>query len=609
MSYKKSGYKKSGMAMDFISSFLNADTKNTQENFKIRGDELKAKRDAIIEMKKVKYNDEIADYKKNKEKIDKLNSLKAQFGSGEIDARDYGFRYLLATKGSGEIANIRKDFERDKEGFDKYLANIGKSDPLKNDPSFKNFKERDIIDANYIEAIEKINNKYSNALKTAKNDSVLVNAILGKRDREIESLNVDAETTKTHIATAEKVNQIKTGDKDKEVESGTGNVSEQVESLKSEGGGGGYKIIEKDRVYGVPEWWKTESKIADIKKDVKQDVDTSSKQLTTTSYESLRDLGINIKPYVRTEQGRADGAVQGFKGNGIKFNKTVGLVTNQALNFQTDSYLYNKTGEDASKLTSFLSFTDTKNITQDRIKSYSGVDTTLNASAGFLKKDNFLGIVPFSVVGLDDIYIPTKGEAVTLTGDTKRVGSAYFNALKTITEKNDPDFKKSTQGEAMNALQEKLLAIRPGQNSKLLNDVKAEMEKTLKIGTQKELTGDKKDIPEGVYYEINGEAFEINDNNTKLIIERGGNPDNFKKIGKLKEEGGDGSVAESVVGVNQNVFKDDKIKPEGELGDTKFTTLESVLKILPEAMSGAEIKEKYAIDFPINETTIFRPLK
>ena len=593
-------YSKTSGFMDFFSGFKEAGDKYDKENFVIRAEDLKAKRDAIIEMKKVKYNDEIAQYKKDKEKIDSLNSLKAQFGSGEIDAKDYGLRYTMATKGSAEIANIRKVFERDREGFDNYFANIGKSDPLKNDTVFKNFKERSVIDSNYLDSINAINSKYSNMLKTAKNDSVLVNAILGKRDAEIAELTLNEETTKNNVKVADKVNEIETTTTKTGEETDS---SKEVESLSS------YTITDKDRVYGVPQWWKEESKIADVKKDVKKDVDTSSKQLTTTSYESLRDLGINIKPYVRTEQGRTDGAVQGFKGNGIKFNKTVGLVTNQALNFQTDTYLYNKTGEDASKLTSFLSFTDTKNITQDRIKSYSGVNTVLNTKSGFLKKDNFLGIVPFSVVGLENIYKPTKGEAIQFTGDTKTVGAAYFNALKTITERNDPEFKNSSQGEAMNALQEKLLNLRPDQQSNLLNEVKAEMEKTLKIGEQKAPTDSKGNVPEGVYYEINGQAFEINENNTKLITDQGGNPDDFKKIGKLKEEGGDASVAESVVGVNQNVFRDDKIKPEGELGDTKFATLESVLKILPEAMSGAEIKEKYAIDFPINEKTIFRPIK
>ena len=64
------------------------------------------------------------------------------------------------------------------------------------------------------------------------------------------------------------------------------------------------------------------------------------------------------------------------------------------------------------------------------------------------------------------------------------------------------------------------------------------------------------------------------------------------------------------MGVNNNIFGN-KIKPESELGDVnpKFTTLESVLKILPNNMTGKEIKEKYNIDFKINEKSLFRPLK
>ena len=91
-------YSKTSGFMDFFSGFKEAGDKYDKENFVIRAEDLKAKRDAIIEMKKVKYNDEIAQYKKDKEKIDSLNSLKAQFGSGEIDAKDYGLRYTMATK-------------------------------------------------------------------------------------------------------------------------------------------------------------------------------------------------------------------------------------------------------------------------------------------------------------------------------------------------------------------------------------------------------------------------------------------------------------------------------------------------------------------------------
>ena len=45
--------------MNFTTGVLEADKKNTKENLLIRGKELDAKRNAVLEMKKSKYNDEI----------------------------------------------------------------------------------------------------------------------------------------------------------------------------------------------------------------------------------------------------------------------------------------------------------------------------------------------------------------------------------------------------------------------------------------------------------------------------------------------------------------------------------------------------------------------
>ena len=588
-------YSKTSGFMDFFSGFKEAGDKYDKENFLIRAEDLKAKRDAIIEMKKVKYNDDIAQYKKDKEKINSLNSLKAQFGSGEIDAKDYGLRYTMATKGSAEIANIRKVFERDREGFDNYFANIGKSDPLKNDTVFKNFKERSVIDSNYLDSINAINSKYSNMLKTAKNDSVLVNAILGKRDAEIAELTLNEGTTKNNIEVADKVNEIKTTTTKPGEETDS---SKEVESLSS------YTITDKDRVYGVPQWWKEESKIATIRKEVKKGLKNTDKEAVNTTLTIFKDLNIALpKNFLRYEQGKSDGAVIGFKENGITLNNQIGLLTKQGFNFQTDLYLYNKTGGETTTVSNFYSVPDNTDLVTSRISDYTGSDNIQQSKKGmFEDRQNFVTIVPFSIVDLDNNF----GNINIDRSDRQKVGNAYYKALVTIAKQDNP--KYVNDADPLNKMQGDLLKDKDG-SSALASRVKKEMEKTLKIGEQKTPTDSKGDLPEGVYYEINGEAFEINDNNTKLIIERGGNPDDFKKIGKLKEEGGDGSVAESVVGVNQNVFRDDKIKPEGELGDIKFATLESVLKILPEAMSGAEIKEKYAIDFPINEKTIFRPLK
>ena len=58
--------------MNFTTGVLEADKKNTKENLLIRGKELDAKRNAVLEMKKSKYNDEIETYKKDKVKVDSL---------------------------------------------------------------------------------------------------------------------------------------------------------------------------------------------------------------------------------------------------------------------------------------------------------------------------------------------------------------------------------------------------------------------------------------------------------------------------------------------------------------------------------------------------------
>ena len=70
----------------FIENFISereADKKNTKENLLIRGKELDAKRNAVLEMKKSKYNDEIETYKKDKVKIDGLNAVQADWDKGK----------------------------------------------------------------------------------------------------------------------------------------------------------------------------------------------------------------------------------------------------------------------------------------------------------------------------------------------------------------------------------------------------------------------------------------------------------------------------------------------------------------------------------------------
>ena len=79
-------------------------------------------------------------------------------------------------------------------------------------------------------------------------------------------------------------------------------------------------------------------------------------------------------------------------------------------------------------------------------------------------------------------------------------------------------------------------------------------------------------------------------------------------IPDIKQEptAGDGSVMEQVA--SETEVK--KITPQDaglEANSNFFTSLDSVKAILPNDMSGKEIKEKYNIDFNINDNTIYRP--
>ena len=595
-------YSKTSAFMDFFSGLKEAGDNFDKENFVIRAEDLKAKRDAIIEMKKVKYNDEIAQYKKDKEKIDSLNSLKAQFGSGEIDAKDYGLRYVMATKGAGEIANIRKVFERDQKGFDDYFANIGKSDPLKNDTVFKNFKERSVIDSNYLDSINAINSKYSNMLKTAKNDSVLVNAILGKRDAEIAELSLNEGTTKNNIEVADKVNEIKTTTTKPGEETDS---SKEVESLSS------YTITDKDRVYGVPQWWKEESKISTIRKEVKKGLKNTDKEAVNTTLTIFKDLNIALpKNFLRYEQGRSDGAVVGFKENGTTLNTQIGLLTNQGFNFQTDLYLYNKTGGETTTVSNFYSVPDNTNLITSRISDYTGADNIQQSKKGMFKdRQNFVTIVPFSIVDLDNNF----GNINIDRSDRQKVGNAYYKALVTIAKQDNP--KYVNDADPLNKMQSDLLKDKDG-SSALASRVKEIMAKELGIGQKKEGSGSG---VEGVI--INNNFIPLTENNKNELTNQGIKWETLPKVNqnkpddepKVEIESLDDKFIDNVT--NENVVNQSgeikKITPDRPNAPV-FESRKELFSVLPYKMSGKEIKEKYAIDetqIKLNDFTEYSPIK
>jgi hypothetical protein len=191
---------------------IERDREVTKENLLIRADELKAKRDSLIKRKDKKYDMEIKSYYKEKNKLDKINSLNAEAASfneankasGKTYDQDlYATRYLLATvDGFADLEETerKKMIKNFGSSGNNYVIQTKDPDKL----AALQSKEEDIILKNY-----------SNELKNAKDDSFLINKILGKSTNQTptkdleEAINADVKASEivTKIDDAENKNK------------------------------------------------------------------------------------------------------------------------------------------------------------------------------------------------------------------------------------------------------------------------------------------------------------------------------------------------------------------------------------------------------------------
>ena len=196
----------------FATGAIERDREVTKENLLIRADELKAKRDSLIKRKDKKYDMEIKSYYKQKNKLDKINSLNAEAASfneankasGKTYDQDlYATRYLLATvDGFADLEETerKKMIKNFGSSGNNYVIQTKDPDKL----AALQSKEEDIILKNY-----------SNELKNAKDDSFLINKILGKSTNQTptkdleEAINADVKASEivTKIDDAENKNK------------------------------------------------------------------------------------------------------------------------------------------------------------------------------------------------------------------------------------------------------------------------------------------------------------------------------------------------------------------------------------------------------------------
>ena len=173
----------------FAEGAIERDRELTKEDFEIRNANLAANRDMLIKQKNAKYEKELENYYKEKEKFDSIKSANAMFKDGQINDRAYASQILTLTMPN--FASLDNDSKES-------LINNFKGKTI--DYSLKG----SIDEINKNAAIEQtaINDATVAAIKEAKGDSFLINKILRKKGLDDKKLLEDIQSK---IAAAETV--------------------------------------------------------------------------------------------------------------------------------------------------------------------------------------------------------------------------------------------------------------------------------------------------------------------------------------------------------------------------------------------------------------------
>ena len=167
---------------NFATGAIERDREITNENLKVRGEELRANRELMLAMKKDKYAADIAEYQKEKAKSNEINRLNSVAAKGDMDSNAYAQQYLMATLGTEKYKVMQ---QTDPEGFKDMISNFGGA------KDYKFSLDRNSLDKQLETDTKIINKGFSKAIENAKGDSFLINKILGKKS------SVDADVNAT----------------------------------------------------------------------------------------------------------------------------------------------------------------------------------------------------------------------------------------------------------------------------------------------------------------------------------------------------------------------------------------------------------------------------
>ena len=593
-----------GDLASFTKGVVDADKAATEARLKDRQAELLADRQLYIDMKTKKYESELKSFEEENKKYKAVQAVNAKFEGSEtpVNPSDYGRAYLMETNPQ-LLLQYETLYKDNPNQLNKALSTFGDKSIV----DFKTTNTRDALDNKLKTDIDAITAGYKKALENARGDSKLINAILGKRDKEIKLVI----------------------EKNKEGETGAiaaKEIATQTDTNESRG----FEFGEEPEVANdyLFRKWKKDSKIQDLRKDVKGKVSSIHKGTINTTLNTLSSLNISLpKQFLTFDQGKTSGTITGIKDKGKIVVEHINLLDNQALNFMSNEWIFSK-DTDATNVSNYYSEIEAENLVTSRVRDYSSEGTVSQQKKGFWKdRENFVGFVPFSVVGLDNDFIYKEdGGGVTInSSNRKKVGNLYYQALKKIAVANDPEFKNSTEAEAINKLQDKLLKLKEGESSNLLTQVKNEMAKGMGLDkpaesnnqTSTEIAPNNTESDTEVRVVYNGKSIIVNEESTKLFKDNGVDintlpKDNVtnKKTTTSISSNEDEKIIDSIT--NENVTKPIKKTPAdfGQVNQPVFETLESIRKVMTMPMTGEEIKNTFDISpgLKINSKTIFRPI-
>ena len=475
----------------FTKGFVDADTEATQQRLKDRRAELQADRQLYIDMKTKKYESELKSFEAEDKKYKAIQSVNAKFkGSKEdIIPSDYGKAYLMETNPQ-LLLQYQTLYKDNPNELNKVLKTFGDTSIV----DFKTSNTRDALDNKLKTDINSITAGYKTAIENARGDSRLVNAILGKRDKEIKLV---IEQNKEGEAGAVAAKEIAT----------------ETDSTEARG----FKFGAEPEVANTYLFkkWKTDSKVKVLREALKNDISTINKKSVATTVRVMGDLNIPLpKQLFVYEGGNKKAPIIGFKKAGLTVNNHLVLLDNQAIDYLTNEYLFNK-DSDATNIATNFSSPETTNKLTTRLRDYSSELSTSQTKGFWKDRQNVVAFVPFSVVGLDnDFMYKEDGGGVKINPDSrKEVGASYYNTLKQIVRDNDfvvddkenPVLneagekifagKKGTESDSINKLQDRLLKLKPGEESNLLTEVKNKMAISIGLNEPTEENDDNEDKP------------------------------------------------------------------------------------------------------------------